>query len=352
MSRVFLNQSDIKNFINETSKRSDSHIVKQWVNSNLLNFLTKKYRDVRVVEHDEIDDTSCKTIAMALKNKENIYQINISRKLRLDVDHILDFLNSDSAPKRLTRLDYKSAKKQSLDWTEKLNQSKKEEEQSSFENFNVLYEFSDESKLIQLETEEDFKFEGQKMEHCVYSYWKRVINSDNNYKILSVRKPNGMPTCTIEINIRGRNIDIEQIKGRKNFGIITPLIARELHVYFNKKYNFVNWRDQSAFGHSVMHNGVYTPFALLPPKTEYNGYLDLSNCDIEMLPEELIVNGNLSLENCPIAYIGHNLHVKGDLIIFNSQLVVIDPSVKIEGNIYGKGSSLLISYPENLKFVN
>lgn len=350
MSRVFLNKEDINIFVNNLSSKAKTQNVKTWLSSNLLNFLTKKYRGVRVLnDHSVICTASCKTLAMAVKNKETIYEINLSNRLKSEVEHIIDFLESDSAPKRLTRLDYKDAKKQSVEWTNRLNKLK-DELNPAFDDLTILADFSDGHKLVWLKTKEDFQFEGQNMRHCVSSYWKNGLDRNENYKILSVRDPDCKPVCTIETRLRGNEIVIEQLKGKENTGVVSRDIARDIYNYFYEKYRYVTWYDETAFGPKVdLENGKRVPLALMPDNSTIRQNLYLDDSDIQILPKGLTVEGNMSLDNCPISFIGDDLHVKGVLSITNSQVAVIDSSVKVDRYVTGAEYSLLVSYPDHIK---
>lgn len=147
--------------------------VKFWINHNLSNYLKK--------------------------NPEN-YQ---------EVEHIVDFLNSDEAPKRLRKMSYQEAKQGAERWVSKLiKQSEKVSETE--EDVKVILNFENGFKLVQLLGENAFKREGNLMRHCVGSYY------GGETKVYSLRDYKNMPHCTMEVDQ-----DIQQIKGKGN-GSIHP----------------------------------------------------------------------------------------------------------------------------------
>lgn len=358
MSRVFCNKVEILDFIETISNPQSDVKVKEWIKSNVKNFLLKKYRGVKVIENQDFDTNisakEFKTITMAIKNGEPIYKLNVSEKLRNEVLHVIDFLVSDSAPKSLIRLDYISARKHAKKWVDDLNKANKNV-QVDTRNLNVFHDFKNGYKLIKLTTKEEFQEEGKNMKHCVSSYWGR--QSETNL-ILSVRNKDNISIATIELKLQKNNIKdkyscvVTQFKGRSNVGMIDPSIARELDNYLNQEYQSVNWYDSSAFGPMLQIYGKAKMqyLALWPENSIYKGNLDLSNFEIRMLPKNLTIKGDLDLTNCPIPFLGHNLTIGGSLIIHGSQVVVIDDTVKINRSVYGKNQSLLLSYPDTIKF--
>jgi hypothetical protein len=356
MSRVFCNKLEILDFVDTISKSQSDLQIKDWVSSNVKNFLLKKYKGVKIVNKNSINGIlpkqECKTIMMAIKNDEPIYSLNISQNLRNEVLHVIDFLGSEKAPKTVVRLDYISARKHAKKWVDDLNNANKNVKVDE-KKLNVIHYFKNGYKLIKLTTEEEFQEEGQKMKHCVSSYWGK--QSETNL-ILSVRNSSNVSIATIELKLHKiiknekYSCIVTQFKGRSNIGMIDPSVARELDTYFKSTYKSVEWYDSSAFGPMLLIDGSSTRqyLALWPEGSVYKGNLDLSNLEIRMLPNKLTVTGNLDLTNCPISFLGNGLVVENNLTVHGSQVVVIDDTVKVGKILYGKNHSLLISYPESI----
>lgn len=360
MSRVFCNKTQILEFVDEINKSQTDIKIKIWLSSNLKNFLLKKYKGVKVVDIENViineNDNNVKTLKAAVENKETIYDLNISQKLKNEIFHIIDFLLSNKAPKSFVRLDYISARKHAKKWVDDLNKANKDIE-ADVSDLNIVHDFKNGYKLIQLQTEEEFKEEGRKMNHCVSSYWDR--QSDTNL-ILSVRNEINIPIATIEIKLKkalGTNkysCVVTQFKGKSNVGMIDPSIARELSEHFKNKYVSLSWYDSSAFGPQIKlkNSDEYDYLALVPENSVYEGNLNLNNSETRMLPKKFRIMGNLDLTNCPISLLGHGLVVDGDVTIYNSQVVVIDETVKIKGKVRGARHSLLVSYPDSVSIVS
>jgi hypothetical protein len=131
-----------------------------------------------------------------------------------EIEHILDYLKSDRAPKRLGKMSYDQALSNTVKWNNSLIKKGNNivELDSDVE---VVYEFKGGGKLVRLVGEEAFKREGAMMRHCVGGYF-----GNSNVEIYSLRDALNKPHCTIELQ-KGENGQINQIKGKGN-GSIHP----------------------------------------------------------------------------------------------------------------------------------
>ena len=144
--------------------------VEKWININLTNYLIKNI---------EVQD---------------------------DIEHILDYLCSESSPKRINKMSYDEAKNNSQKWLKSLINSNKNISEDEFDT-KIVLELSEGFKWVQLLSERSYKNEGVRMKHCVGSYYGK------NVPIYSLRDKNNEPHCTIEKD--------NQIKGKGN-GSISP----------------------------------------------------------------------------------------------------------------------------------
>ena len=158
--------------------------VLTWINSNLKNYLNKVVDEVT-------------------QNVEN----------QGEIEHILDYLNSNAAPSRLRKMSYNEAKKGAEKWVAAL--TKKGNDITETESDTVLFkDFNDGFKIVKLKSEDSYKREGNLMSHCVASYYGK-----SDCEVYSLRDAVNSPHCTIEIVRDGEYI--QQIKGKGN-GSIHP----------------------------------------------------------------------------------------------------------------------------------
>ncbi|MGW8169668.1 MAG: hypothetical protein ACWGHH_06655 [Sulfurovaceae bacterium] len=152
--------------------------VRRWVKTNLRNYL-EKYNG-----------------KAATKNLEN----------QDEIEHIIDYLVSDKAPKRLKSMSYEEARTNTEKWNKALIKKGKNiiEIESDVE---VIKDYGDGFKMVKLVGQKAFEREGFLMRHCVASYYGK------DTEIYSLRDDKNMPHCTIEKD--------QQIKGKGN-GSIHP----------------------------------------------------------------------------------------------------------------------------------
>ena len=122
-----------------------------------------------------------------------------------DVEHIIDFLVSDKAPKNLERATYDQMKERSGQWTESLIK-KGENINEGPEDVEVIKKWKDGFKFVKLIGENAYKREGFLMRHCVKSFFGK------DDEIYSLRDDKNMPHATL-------SKQSQQIKGKGNGNI-------------------------------------------------------------------------------------------------------------------------------------
>ncbi len=137
-----------------------------------------------------------------IKNEEN----------QTEIEHIIDFLESDMAPVRLKRMSYIQAKASTEKWTQLLQKRGATIEETDNDTIPFI-QYKSGFKFVQLKSENSFKREGSLMSHCVASYYGK-----KDIKVYSLRDLFNKPHCTIEVV---GDDSIEQIKGKGN-GSIHP----------------------------------------------------------------------------------------------------------------------------------
>jgi len=154
--------------------------VKFWISNNLRNYLSKD----QVMENQS------------------------------EIEHIIDFLHSDKAPKRLKKMSYSEALEGSKKWLKTMIKKGSNIDDVEGIDYEVVIDFNDGFKLVKLLTKSAYSREGALMAHCVQSYFD--TNSGNIY---SLRDSRNMPHCTLELPEDGE--EFNQCKGKGN-GPIHP----------------------------------------------------------------------------------------------------------------------------------
>jgi hypothetical protein len=186
-----LNKFNLKNYL----KQASTDEVKFWINHNLQNYL-KKHQD-------------------KANKPETISEI----------EHIIDYLNSDSAPLRLQKMSYNQAKNNADKWLKtQIKKGKTINEVKA--DIEVFMEFENGFKMVKLVGQNAYKREGFLMGHCVGSYFDKSSSS-----IYSLRDNQNNPHATIELYYS--NSSINQVKGKGN-GSIHPAYINYLLEFFAK----------------------------------------------------------------------------------------------------------------------
>lgn len=131
-----------------------------------------------------------------------------------EIEHIIDYLNSPQAPKRLRQMSYEAAKRNTEKWTKALEKKGAHIVETDEDVKVILRSKTTGFKFVKLIGENAFKREGFLMRHCSASYAHRT-----DTEVYSLRDAQNMPHCTIEV--QRQNNQIHQIKGKGN-GPIHP----------------------------------------------------------------------------------------------------------------------------------
>lgn len=230
--------------LNKYKNPDYSEKVVNWIDKNLANYLKK--------------------------NEEN----------QSEIEHILDYLNSDKAPTRIKYMSYDEAKSGADKWMKTLIKKAAnivETEQDT----EITFDFKNGMKLVKLVGKAAFAREGHLMSHCVSSY----SNKTSSY-IYSLRDKRNMPHCTIEVLKTGK--EINQIKGKGN-GSIHPKYAPYVIKSLEKIGKKLKGHDMTYLGYSEL--------------TDDNWKLLENNFDIKSI-------GKLTFDNKTFFYNNSNLKAK------------------------------------------
>ena len=130
-----------------------------------------------------------------------------------DLEHIVDYLMSDSAPKRLRKMSYEQAKTATEKWVS-ANQKKGRHLEDSDGDIREVVSLERGYRIVELLTSSAYSREGSLMSHCLGGY-----DVDEDVKIYSLRDKNNNPHATFEVV--HDDDEIRQVKGKGN-GEISP----------------------------------------------------------------------------------------------------------------------------------
>ena len=168
LARNVINVDEIEKFVNEF--RTEKPSVDKWLRANLRNWL------IRDSEAGELklkpDEPGLKELPSwakkAVEQGEALYDVVIDKPLRDKIDHVIDYLKSDDAPKRLDALTVPEAMKQADAWTKMLTK-KKVNPLDAAEGEKIIKKYPDGFTWRELTNEAALSREGTEMGHCVGS---------------------------------------------------------------------------------------------------------------------------------------------------------------------------------------
>jgi hypothetical protein len=152
-------------------------------------------------------------------SEEVMFWINTTLKKSIktvshtNAEHIIDYLVSNNAPKRLRKMSIAQAKDSAKRWSE-VQQKKGKNLVDSKDDIEIIHDFLNGSKIVKLLTKKAYKREGYLMRHCLGGY-----DPKSEVSIYSYRDKKNLPHATFEV--REGNNEIVQIKGKGN-GPIHP----------------------------------------------------------------------------------------------------------------------------------
>jgi len=156
-----------------------------------------------------------------------------------EIEHIIDYLLSENAPKRLKKMSYDEAKTASDLWMKSLIKKGNNIVETEADLKTVI-DFQDGYKLVKLLTKSAYEREGNLMSHCVASYFDK-----KDIYIYSLRDELNVPHCTIELQ-KGEYVN--QIKGKGN-GSIHPKYVKYIIQSLQKLGNKINSNDLVNLGY-------------------------------------------------------------------------------------------------------
>lgn len=149
------------------------------------------------------------------------------------LQNVIDFLINNGFEHKEIMFNFEDALKKEQQWILKLNSAT----QTDLGQFQIIKDYMDGFKIVQLLDQQSKKYEGFIMAHCVASH-------SGSSKIYSLRDQNNKPHCTMEFS--GKSII--QIKGKAN-GKVSPKYTSYV-LDFLKDLNVpVNIHDMENIGY-------------------------------------------------------------------------------------------------------
>ncbi len=139
------------------------------------------------------------------------------------LEHIIDYLNSNAAPRRLQRMSIKDAERKAKEWSDR-NKKKGKDLIDSDTDIDIVHDFENGSMIVKLKTKKSYQREGFMMSHCLGGYDDR----DSDCIIYSYRDADNNPHATFEV--RRDASEIVQIKGKGN-GSIHPKYVEPILIF-------------------------------------------------------------------------------------------------------------------------
>lgn len=152
-------------------------------------------------------------------NEEILQWVNTTLAKHIDkttlgeAEHILDFLKSDRAPKRLRKMSFTQARESAHKWTEALKKRGQDICETEAD-VDTVKQYKNGARWVKLISKASYLREGNLMSHCVGSY-----HDKKDLTIYSLRDSKNVPHCTMEVRREGS--EVSQVKGKGN-GCIHP----------------------------------------------------------------------------------------------------------------------------------
>jgi hypothetical protein len=162
-----------------------------------------------------------------------------------EIEHILDYLQSNKAPKELRGLQYHAAANNAHRWVQAMNKKGRGIVETDVDT-ETVYDFKDGFRLVKLINKAAFEREGALMSHCVASY------HDKNTSVYSLRDGKNNPHCTIEVN----GDQFQQIKGKGNDSIHPKYVSYVIKILEHFGH-VVRSSEMENLGYSKLPDGLF-----------------------------------------------------------------------------------------------
>jgi hypothetical protein len=350
LERNIVNIDAIERFLDNIGyDRINLPRIKNWLNSNLKNYLLREYDNIHKLDIDPSNmylATKVKKepwIQKAIDKGEELFIVRLTGALENQISHVLDYFQFNPNL-NISRISVPEAIRQSIQWTGQLN--KKASDQEDVQGTQEVRKYPDGFRWVKVTSKQALDREGKLMRHCVGSYCRQV--SSGSTSIYSLRDKKNEPHCTIEVT----NRTVQQIKGKANGPVDSKYVKYVkdfvLKPIAGEKYSKVS--DLKNIGLIEIEDKIYD-IDNLPKNLEVKGSLYLVDCtSLTSLTSGLKVGGWLDLSGCTsLTSLPSGLKVGGSLYLHGcTSLTNLPEDLEVERNIYVSGN--MMKYFKDSKF--
>ena len=296
-----------------------------------------------------------------------------------ECEHIIDYLISGEAPKRLERATYKQIKANTDKWNRSLIKKGNNISEEEDVDYKTILDFEDGFKFVKLISQNAYQREGNLMRHCVASYYGRDVD------IYSLRDKNNQPHCTIEkdnqikgkgngdispryikyvvdflehLDIKVRDVEMEHLGYR-----VAPFVEyikdktklfRDRYVKSGEKLEYIDsvivFNDLleavTYSGHKYclfdgsIRRGTYSKVASLGNLRQISGTAYFRNTKVTNLGKLERICGYANFSDSNVTNLGNLKEIGGDANFEWSEITSLGGLERIGGNAYFKGSNV------------
>lgn len=235
--------------------RAPSEVTKRWILTNFKNWVLKQPANLFQLPYVPINATPQQKKAFEFKD---LYDLRMTPDTITQLEHILDYFTAVPNPPRLERMSVENVYRAAEERDRMVNAQAAKEHGGKAEasgNYQVMMEFPNGFKMVEMLTVKALGREGYLMGHCVGDKDKNYVKNLANHtgRFFSLRDANNMPHCTIETDASDPPHAL-QIKGKSN---LAPAMKYwQMLREFIAKYNIVVRGDPHNVG-LLYFNGRY-----------------------------------------------------------------------------------------------
>lgn len=231
MTRNVVNTGEIESFVADMERRTPLAPVHEWLLTTYRNWLIKHAPAQDILPAPDADTLSEDTLVArdpatwrmvpyygpvpewlfaALCRGDRLVRVECGPVLERNAWLVIGWLNSlenTAMFGRLYRISYPQALEAAQVWRDRLALRESREQKAG--DAELVYQFGDGFRIVDLKTPRALEREGDMMGHCAACYDDDLKDGT---RILSLRDPHNRPHCTMEI-FKGR---VLQVKGKQN----------------------------------------------------------------------------------------------------------------------------------------